>query len=92
MAKKEYSKHQTGVISRYYEHLDTIMLQKLSELVTELYLAETPAKRDRLWQRVHKAMIKLKIPPAIIDHIMTKRDVEILAKNLKGWLSRKNRK
>lgn len=92
MAKKEYSKYQTSVISRYYEHLDTIMLQKLSELVTELYLAETDAKRDRLWQRVHKAMIKLKIPPAIIDHIMTKRDVEILAKNLKDWLSRKNRK
>jgi len=85
MAKKEYSKYQTDAISRYYEHLDTIMLQKLSELVTELYLAETDPKRDRLWQRVHKAMIKLKIPPPIIDHIMTKKDVEILAKNLKGW-------
>jgi len=92
MAKKEYSKYQRDVISRYYEHLDAIMLQKLSELVTELYLAETGAKRQRLWERVHKAMIKLKIPPAIIEHIMNKKDVEILAKNLKDWLSRGSRK
>ena len=38
MAKKEYSEHQKAVISNYYGNLNTIMLQKLSELVTELYL------------------------------------------------------
>ena len=67
------------------------MLQKLSELVTELYLADTQTKKDRLWERVQKAMIKLKVPPAIIDHIMEKQDVEILAKNLQGWQSGKNK-
>ena len=83
----EYSDYQKGIISGYYGNLDTIMLQKLGELVSELYVAETPSKRDRLWQRVHKAMIKLNIPPAIIDHIMQKRDVQILAKNLQDWLA-----
>ncbi len=68
------------------------MLQKLGELVTELYLADTQARRDRLWQRAHKAMIKLKIPPAIIDHIMKKQDVEILAKNLQDWQGGKNKR
>ena len=67
------------------------MLQKLSELVTELYLAETPAKKDQLWQRAHKAMKNLKIPPKIIEHIMTKKDVEILAKNLKDWLEKSHK-
>jgi hypothetical protein len=33
-------------------------------------------------------MVALKIPPAIIDHIMTKKDVKILAKNLNEWLAR----
>ncbi len=88
MAKIEYSKHQKTVISNYYENIDTIMLQKLSELVTELYLAETDTKRDRLWQRAEKAMAKLKVPPNIIGHIMQKRKVEILAKNLQDWLKR----
>jgi hypothetical protein len=92
MAKNERSAYQNEVISRYYENLDTIMLGKLGELVTELYLAETPAKQERLWQRAHKAMEKLKIPPAIIDHIMQKRDVEILAKNLQDWLSNTKKK
>jgi len=32
-------------------------------------------------------MVKLKIPPIIIDHIMEKQDVEILAKNLQDWLA-----
>ncbi len=91
MAKKEYSKHQKTVISNYYKNLDTIMLQKLSELVTELYLAESASKRDRLWQRAEKAMTQLKIPPKIIGHIMEKRKVEILAKNLKDWLGEAGR-
>jgi hypothetical protein len=86
MAKKQYSGYQKDVISRYYENLDTIMLQKISELVTELYLADTKAKKDRLWERTQKAMEKLKIKPAIIGHIMKTRDVEVLAKNLQDWL------
>jgi len=85
MAKKEYSQYQKSVISGYYNNLETIMLGKLGELVTELFLADTQAKKDQLWHRVHKAMIKLKVPPAIIDHIMEKRDVEILAKNIQDW-------
>ena len=86
MAESERSKYQKGVISRYYDNLDTIMLQKLGELVTELYLADTNAKQNRLWQRAQKAMTKLHVPPAIIDHIMKRRDVEILARNLRDWL------
>ncbi len=92
MAKSERSKYQRQVISRYYDNLDTIMLQKLGELVTELYLADTPAEQDKLWQRAYKAVVKLKVPPAIIDHIMEKTDVEILAKNLQDWLAQKKKK
>ena len=43
------------------------------------------------WDRAHKAMVKLKIPPAILDHIMQKQDVQILAKNLQDWLAHKKK-
>jgi hypothetical protein len=89
MAKNIRSEYQNGIISRYYDHLDTIMLARLGELVTELYLADTAAKRSKLWQRAQRAMAKLKVPPAIIDHIMEKRNVEILAKNLQDWQKKK---
>ena len=92
MTENEYSEYRKTVISGYYNNLDTILLQKLGELVTELYLAETPARKNRLWQRAQKAMLKLNIPPAIIAHIMEKKDVEILAKNLQDWLGPKNKK
>jgi hypothetical protein len=85
MSKKQLSTYQQGVIKNYYANIDTISLQRLGELVTELYLADSDKKKERLWQRVHKAMGKLKIRPAIIEHIMQKRDVQILAKNLQDW-------
>ena len=91
MAKNDYSAHQKTVISGYYDNLDTIMLQKLGELVTDLYLADTKAKKDRLWDRAHKAMVKLKVKPAIIDHIMQKQAAEVLAKNLQDWLGNKKK-
>ena len=86
MAKTEHSDYQKKVISSYYNNLNAIMLQKLQELVTELFLADEKTKTDRLWERAQKAMEKLKINPNIIGHIMQKRDVEILAKNLQDWL------
>lgn len=86
MAPQDRSNYQKKVISNYYDNLDNIMLTKLQEMVTELYLAESKAKADKLWDRVEKAMIKLKIKPAIIKHIMSKRSAAILAKNIEDWL------
>ena len=91
MAGKEYSSYQRDVISKYYDNLDTIMLTRLQELVSQLYLAGGKTKQAQLWDRVHKAMIKLKVRPAIIEHIMSKKDVVILAKNLEDWLAASNR-
>jgi len=92
MTSNHYSKHQQSLIRRYYENLDTIMLQKLQELVTDLYLAKNSPAEDRLWIRAHKALTKLKIKPALIDHIMQKRRVEILAANVEDWLKQSTKK
>ena len=91
MAKQQYSSHQQKIIANYYDNLDTIMLTKLQELVTELYLADSKQKQDRLWERAHKAMVKMKIKPALIDHIMKQRLVTTLAKNLEDWLRASNK-
>ncbi len=92
MPGKDHSEYQKSLISGYYANLDTIMLGKLSELVTELYLAETQKRKHQLWQRAEKAMLKLKIRPAIIRHIIERKDPKILAKNLQDWLSTGNKK
>jgi len=87
MAQREYSQHQKQIISRYYAQLDAIMLHKLQELVSELYVADSEAKRDRLWLRVHKAMVKHRVPAPLIEHIMREKNVQVLAKNLQDWLA-----
>lgn len=85
----EYTKHQQKIISNYYENFDTIKLNKLQEIVTELYLADSEKKTNKLWTRAEEAMKALKIPPSIIGNIMRKRDVVILAKNVNDFTKRK---
>jgi hypothetical protein len=75
---ENYTRHQQGIIKRYYEHFDKIQLQKLSELVTDLYLAEGK-KKDKLWQSAVTTMQKLNVPQSRIDHIVTKKDLNLLA-------------
>jgi hypothetical protein len=58
----------------------------IQSVVTDLFLADTDAKHARLWDRPHKAMLKLKVKPAILEHILAKKDVTLLAKNLQDWL------
>ena len=38
--KRNYTAHQQKIIKRYYQHIDAISLQRLAELVGELYLCE----------------------------------------------------
>lgn len=86
MAKQEYSNYQKKVIQNYYQHKDTIVLTRLQELVTDLYLAETAAKKKRLWQQVEKALDKMKLKPAVKSRILETRDIQLLAQNLQEWL------
>jgi len=82
----DYTRHQKKIIERYYDRRDEIMLGKLQEIVTELYLAETDAKRDQLWKRAEKAMKALKVSDAIVKHILAQAKPEVLAKNVRQWL------
>ena len=83
---REFSNYQKKVVRNYYENLDKIALAGLQELVSKIYLEENPIKKEKLWKQVESALTTLKIPPAIAQHILQNRDVEILAKNLNDWL------
>ena len=76
---REYSKHQQGIIRRYYDNRETIASGRLSELVTELYLATGDAQRDRLWKRVAKALQTARAEPKRVERILESRDIERLA-------------
>jgi len=76
---KKYSKHQQRIIKNYYENREAISLQRLSELVTDLYLAEGKA-RERQWKYIIASLEKLGLPEERIEHLRTKDDPRLLAK------------
>ena len=86
MAQQDYTSHQQKIISNYYKNLDTILLTRLQEIVTEIYLADSAQKKKKLWARVEQTLTKLKIPAEIKAHILEKQNVEVLAKHVQEWL------
>lgn len=82
MANQDFSPHQQRIIKRYYNNLDTIQLQRLSEMVGELYLTEGK-KRDRIWKSISAALTKLEIPKGRIEHLVTQGKPELLAELVK---------
>ena len=84
----ERSKHQQKIIKNYYENRDAISLQRLSELVTELYLAEGKA-RERQWKNIASALEKLKIPAKRIEHLIQSDNAALVAKLVEELLAKK---
>jgi len=87
----DYSPHQRKIIERYYDQRDVIMLNKLSEIVTELYLETSEKKLASLWGRAKKAMVNLKVPPGIIEHLCEKRNAAVLARHVRDWTAQAER-
>ena len=78
----EYTPHQQKIIKRYYDNQDTILRQRLAELVTDLYLAEGK-KPERIWKKATETMEKLGVPQDRIDHLIKSAKPELLAELVK---------
>jgi hypothetical protein len=74
----KHSSHQQRIIQNYYQNRDAIAVQRLQELVTELYLAEGK-KRQRVWDRIETHMEKAGVKQAQIDHLRKKDNPELVA-------------
>ena len=76
---KEYSKYQQKIIKNYYNNREAISLQRLGELVTDLYLAEGKA-RETKWKQAIGALQKLGLKPERIEHLREQDNPALLAK------------
>lgn len=86
MAKR--GTYQDRIIKNYYQNQDALMVQKLSDLVTDLYLAEGKS-RAGLWKRIAAALKNLKIPEAQIEHLVKSDNPALLANLVKELLEKK---
>jgi len=77
---KDRSSYQQGIIKRYYEHQDTIQSTKLSEIVSDLWLAEGKTKKDKLWGKAQVALMRLGVDATQVASVVAKQDLEGLAR------------
>jgi hypothetical protein len=82
------TKYQEKIIRNYYQNQDAILIQKLGETITELYLAEGKS-RAKMWDRVKGQLEKLKIPATRIEHLMKSDNPALVAKLLEELLAKK---
>ncbi|MEE9297151.1 MAG: hypothetical protein V3W34_19600 [Phycisphaerae bacterium] len=82
----DHSPYQKKLIGRYYDRRHEILLTRLQEIVTELFLADSAVGTKRLWSRANQAMEALKVPQKLRDHIVVQADAEVLARNIRDWL------
>ncbi|MCO6458522.1 MAG: hypothetical protein J5I93_24720 [Pirellulaceae bacterium] len=78
----EYSKYQRNIIKGYYDNREGIALQRVQELVTELYLSEGK-KRERYWTQLRGHLEKLGLKPDQIDHLVQQDRPELVANLVK---------
>ena len=85
MAK--HSKYQQKIIQNYYDHRETIALQRVQELITELYLS-SGAKRQRYWQQIAGHLNALGVKQPHIDHLVKSDRPELVAELVKSLMSK----
>ena len=78
---RQYTKFQQKAIKNYYENRESISLQRLGELVTDLYLAEGKSRTAK-WKQIAAALERLGVPKAEIDHLVKKNDPALVAKKV----------
>ncbi|GJM20206.1 MAG: hypothetical protein DHS20C15_01210 [Planctomycetota bacterium] len=75
-----YTPYQQGIIKRFYENRDTIAIQKLAEVVSDLYVATTEKKIDAGWKRVYSNLITAGVHKHHAQSIVDDRDLGALAR------------
>jgi hypothetical protein len=73
----QHTKYQQNIIKNYYKQKDNISLQRLQELVTELYLAEGK-KREQHWKAIVGHLEKLEVKKDTIDHLVKQNKPELV--------------
>ncbi len=81
----QHTKYQQNIIKNFYKNRDNISLQRLQELVTELYLAEGK-KRDKYWKDIAGHLEKLGVKKESIDHLVAQDKPEAVLGVVESFL------
>ncbi len=80
--EKGYTPYQQKVIRRFYENKDLRLIQKLGELVSNLYIETSEKKRESGWKRIKEILIDLKVHPHEVEFLTKDKNLAVISKKL----------
>ncbi len=83
----ERTRYQERAIKNFYDNRESIAMQRIQELVTELYLSEGKA-REKHWKNVVIHLQKLGVAPETIDHLVAQNRPELVATLIKKLMDK----
>jgi len=75
--EKGYTPYQQKVIRRFYENKDLRLIQRLGELVSNLYVETSEKKREYGWKRIKEILIDLKVHPHEVEFLTKDKNLAI---------------
>ena len=82
MNEKGYTKYQQKAIRNFYDNKDLRLIQKLGELVSNLYLETGEKKKETGWKKIKKTLTDLKVHPGEVEYLTKEKNLSTISKKL----------
>ena len=82
MNEKGYTKYQQKAIRNFYDNKDLRLVQKLGELVSNLYLETNEKKKETGWKKITKMLTDLKVHPGEVEFLTKDKNLSLISKKL----------
>ena len=79
---KGYTEYQKKVIRNFYDNKDLRLVQKLGELVSNLYIEISEKKKETGWKKIKKMLTDLKVHPGEVEYLTKDKDLSLISKKL----------
>ncbi len=79
---KGYTKYQQKAIKNFYDNKDLRLVQKLGELVSNLYLETSEKKKETGWNKIKKMLTDLKVHPGEVEFLTKDKTLSLITKKL----------
>ena len=80
--EKGYTQYQKKAIRSFYDNKDLRLVQKLGELVSNLYVETSEKKKETGWKKIKKILTDLKVHPGEIEYLTKDKDLSMISKKL----------
>ncbi len=80
--EKGYTQYQKKVIKNFYDNKDIRLVQKLGELVSNLYLETNEKKIETGWKKIKKMLTDLNVHTGEVEYLTKDKNLSMISKKL----------